>query len=591
MKQLLRLYLRVLHVLPKSARRFFVTYANLLAILSLLDAAAIGLLALLITPISSGRTVMFPLIGEIHGTGVLLALLVIGIVIIGKSAGSAGLLFWATRRSGYYELQIGQRLFSGYMRAPWVLRLSKNSSDLVRLVDSGVTATITSFMLPGSTLLSEFVTLAAITVVLALAQPVIAAVTLGYLGCVGAILYFWISRRARSAGATNLRFSMSTARLLTEMVGALKEVTLQAKSEEITNVVRDSRGRSTRARANVQFLGQLPRFVLEGAVIGGFLLMGAVGYLLGGETEALSAVALFAVAGFRMAPAVIRFQSITSQMTAAAPYVAAVVQEIEDNEQTEPATVDTVLPDEFEPKLIRFEDVTFRYPTASRNAIEHVSFVIPAGQTVAIVGASGSGKSTLIDLLLGLLAPTSGTVFVDDVPLPRVTRLWQSIIGYVPQHVSLFDSSIGQNVALTWLPNFDRERSLRALDQANLLGIIKERPGGIDSTIGEGGLTLSGGQRQRLGIARALYTDPSVLVLDEATSALDATTENAISDSISHLKGKKTVVLVAHRLSTVRNADVIYYMSGGRLMAAGTFEDLLRTVPDFAKQAQLSGLA
>jgi ATP-binding cassette subfamily C protein len=213
------------------------------------------------------------------------------------------------------------------------------------------------------------------------------------------------------------------------------------------------------------------------------------------------------------------------------------------------------------------------------------------GRSLAFVGSSGSGKTTLVDLILGLISPSSGAIALDGEPLADVLAAWRTRVGYVPQDVALFDASIAQNVALTWEDDFDPEKVRDALRRAQLLDLVESRPGGIDAPVGDRGLALSGGQRQRLGIARALYIDPLVLVLDEATSALDSTTESQVAAAIQELRGDVTVIAVAHRLSTIRDSEQICFMKDGRLTARGTFDELVETVPEFAAQAALAGLA
>jgi ATP-binding cassette subfamily C protein len=243
------------------------------------------------------------------------------------------------------------------------------------------------------------------------------------------------------------------------------------------------------------------------------------------------------------------------------------------------------------PEHLEFIAVGFRYAPASPEAVSDVDLRIPFGSTVAFVGSSGAGKSTMIDLLLGLMEPTSGKVAVDGIPLTSLRDAWRDRVGYVPQDVSLFDATIAQNVALTWSNDYDPERVRRALGLAQMLETVEARPGGIDARVGERGLALSGGQRQRLGIARALYAEPLVLVMDEATSALDTTTEAAVTDAIRHLRGSMTIITVAHRLSTVKESDIIFFMRDGRVADQGTFSELVARVPDFALQAKLAGLS
>ena len=196
----------------------------------------------------------------------------------------------------------------------------------------------------------------------------------------------------------------------------------------------------------------------------------------------------------------------------------------------------------------------------------------------------------MIDLILGLIEPTSGSIAVDAISLTELTDAWRARVGYVPQDVALFDASIAENVALSWTGEIDRDRVRDCLAKAQLLEFIEARDGGIDGKVGERGMALSGGQRQRLGIARALYSQPLVLVMDEATSALDTTTEAAVTEAIRGLHGEITVVTVAHRLSTVKHVDQLFFMSGGRVVDSGTFDELVERVPEFAAQARLAGL-
>ncbi|MGZ0212941.1 MAG: ABC transporter ATP-binding protein [Actinomycetales bacterium] len=592
MKNTWRLYRAVLEILPSRARRFLVGYATALAFLAVLDAAALGLLAIVLTPIITNAPLALPIIGSVPNESLIYVLGVVCLLIVAKSAMALTLNWRATRIFAGYELELGSRLFDSYLQSSWVDRLKRNSSDVVRLTDGSVSLTIASFILPATTLVGEVLSFSTIIVVLAVAQPFVAAITVVYLGLLGAALFFWVTKRARVAGQVSLRYSLRSSRLITEMVGALKEVTLRDKATVAASVVRENRVHTTRARSNAQFLAQVPRYVLEAGIIGGFALVGGVGYLIGGMETATTAVALFGLAGFRMAPSIVRFQSVTNQITVSTPHARRVVDEIERSElgtqhlATRPRRE---LPDE--PQSLQLSNVTFRYEPTAADAVTNVSLIIPFGTTAAFVGASGAGKSTIIDLMLGLVEPVSGEIAVDGVPLEELTHAWRSRLGYVPQDVSLFDASVAQNVALTWTNDFDPERVKRALAQAQMLETIESRPGGINAMIGERGLALSGGQRQRLGIARALYAEPLVLVMDEATSALDSATEAAVTDAIRNLRGSMTIITVAHRLSTVKESDTIFYMENGDVSAHGTFDELVRNVPGFAVQARLAGLA
>jgi len=592
MKSAIALVNEVLSILPTGARRYLIVYSVLLGLLSMLDAFALGLLALVISPILSGTTLNLPIIGEVGELGLLFLLGLVCLMIVAKGVFAIALLWGATRRFAKYELEIGSRLFDSYIDAPWIERLKRNSSDVVRLTDGSVGVTVSGFLLPISTLFGEALSFLTVVVVLAIVQPLVAGIALGYLGLLGAILFFWVTKRARQAGRVNLKYTLRTSRLITEMIGALKEVTLRGKSHEVADVVRSNRVHSTRARSNIQFLGQVPRYVLESGIIGGFVLVGFAGYSTGGITEAITAVALFGLAGFRMAPSIVRFQAVVSQVTSNMPHASAVLGEIRRSESSvKYRSGREIIEIPHSRQALRFENVSFRYSADLNDAISNVSFTIPFGSTVALVGSSGAGKSTVVDLILGLIEPTGGRLSIDEVDLTKLTKAWRAQVGYVPQDVSLFDSSIAQNVALTWSEDYDEDRVRAALGQAQLLEIVEKREDGIRGAVGERGLALSGGQRQRLGIARALYADPLVLVMDEATSALDTATEAAVTDAIKALHGSKTIITVAHRLATVQHADQIFFMSKGRIEAQGTFSELVAQVPEFAHQAGLAGLA
>lgn len=589
MKLIWRTLRGLLPLLPGRARRFLAGYVAVSSSLALLDVAALGLLAIALAPMVQGDPVSLPLVGEVAPSGYAGIIVVVSLLIIGKGIAAIGVQWVVTRRFARYELEIGDRLFDAYIRAPWTDRLARNTSQLVRLADVGIANATAGFLLPAAGLPAVGATFAAVLLVLLVAQPVTAGLTLAYLALVGLVMYFFVSRRAIQAGRVNRDYSFRVARLMTEMVGALKEITLRDKAGEVAAVVHADRRHTTRARANLQFLSAMPRYVLESALVGGFLLIGGVAYATGGAQEAFTALALFGVAGFRMVPAVTSFQAVVATTSANLPHVQSVIGDIQAAERYV-ANAETVgrAPLDREPELLRLRDVSFTYPGSREPAVRDVDLDVPIGSSLALVGRSGAGKTTLVDILLGLLEPSQGTLELDGRPLGDVLAAWRSRVGYVPQDVALFDASLAQNVALTWTDDFDADRVRDALERAQLGDLVAAR--GLDAPIGDRGLALSGGQRQRLGIARALYVDPLVLVLDEATSALDTQTEASVSAAIQALRGQVTVIAVAHRLSTVRAMDQVCFMADGTIVARGTFDELVAAVPDFAAQAQLAGL-
>jgi ABC-type multidrug transport system fused ATPase/permease subunit len=407
------------------------------------------------------------------------------------------------------------------------------------------------------------------------------------------LVHFVVTKRALEAGQVNLEFGYRVANLMTEMIDALKELSLRNRLSEVADLVTDNRRRSTRARANGSFLGVLPGFAYEAALLGGIILIGGFAFWQGGMQQALASVSLFAATGFRLIPALTGVQGGIVQATASTPGARDVVGDIiaaERDMETSQTPSDTA-EISASPRVLRVKDVHFRYPGATEEVIRGMSLDIPLGSSIGIVGPSGAGKSTLIDLLLGLSQPSSGQIELDDKPLESVLRQWRGRVGYVPQRVALFDGTIAQNVALTWTDDIDRERVRYALERAQLGSLIVDRDGGIDERIGERGVSLSGGQQQRLGIARALYTDPLVLVLDEATSSLDTKTEDEVTKAIRSLEGEVTLISVAHRLSTIKDYSRICYLDQGVIVAQGTFSEVAQQHPAFGEQVALAGLA
>lgn len=591
MKPLLDALRSLMPLLPSDARRFLIRYSVTASLISFLDTIALGLMALMLSAIASGRAITFPLVGEISADATIWVLAAACLLLISKSLLTLLQQWYVSRKMADYELAIGDQLFRAYIRAPWLERLKRNSAELVRMADVGIANTTSGLLLPAASLPPEIVTFFSVLLVLVVAQPVMAAVTLVYLALVAWFLYWWSGKRAVMAGRTNRDFSFRAATLMTEMVQSLKEITLRNKYEEVAEHVRSNREKAVRARANIQFLGAVPKFVTEAALIGGFVLVGVIGYLQGGMTQAFTSVALFGLAGFRMIPSLLRFQGVMTSTAATLPHARAVIRDIEAAEKYV-AEAESIGQDpiDHEPRQLILDNVQFTYPNAAVPAVQNLDLLAPMGTHIALVGSSGAGKSTLVDLILGLLTPSSGTIRLDDQDLRDVLADWRSRVGYVPQDVVLFDGTIGQNVALTWSEDYDRERAHAALEKAQLLSVVEAREGGLDAKVGERGLALSGGQRQRLGIARALYVDPLVLVMDEATSALDTTTEDAVTSSIRALHGEVTVITVAHRLSTIRDADQVCFMKDGTIEAKGRFDELVRSSPDFAVQARLAGL-
>ncbi|RAN79452.1 ABC transporter ATP-binding protein [Bacillus sp. SRB_336] len=594
MNHLRRTMRQLLPLLPSNARRFLVLFAVLSAALALLDSAALGVFALVLNQIlqaKDGGKMTLPLLGSFSQSVGVLVLVGSAAMMIVKSFLNIWLQWVSTRKFADYELEIGTVLFQSYIRAPWTERMKRSTSELVRMIDVGIANTVSGVLFPAVALPAQALTFVSVLIVLIGASWQTALVTVIYLGIIAAFLYLWLTKKSYEAGRINRDASSRMAKLVTEMLAALKEITLRDKADEVADVVMVSRERTARSRSNIRFMGTVPKFVVDMALIGGFLLIGTAGYMVGGMTAALSSVAIFGLAGFKMVPALTAVQASLTTVQSTLAYTETVIGDIRDAQAyRDNAEKLGKKPISGTPKVLQLTDVEFTYPESAVPAVQKINLTLPIGSSMGIVGQSGAGKSTLIDIFLGLLTPSSGSMTLDGVPLEEVLSDWRKNVGYVPQDVAIFDGTVAQNVALSWGDDIDEARVRTALERAQLLDTIEARRDGIRGRVGERGLALSGGQRQRLGIARALYSDPLILVMDEATSALDTATEAAVATAINNLHGEMTVISVAHRLSTIRNNDRVCFMKEGTIVTQGTFAEVVAANPDFAQQAALAGL-
>jgi len=592
MIQIFRTLRRLLPFLPTSAGKFLGVFAVISSLLALVDVVALMLLALTLAASVTKQDIVLPLIGAVDADQVLWLILILAVIVVGKSAANVWLQWIATRRFATYELAVGQELFTAYIRSSWTDRISRNSAQIVQMSDTGIASVIAGFLLPVTTLPGLMVTSIGVVAVIVVAQPVTALVTIVYLGGIAVLQYVVLSGKTRQAARVARNSSLRVAALISGMVASLKEITLRGNAAEVSEVVKTNRRRTSRARANAGFLSSVPRFIFDAAIIGGFVIVGGAAFLTGGIDQAISAVALFGIAGFRLVPSLTGFQSVLTRTISSGPYVDAVIADVEASKKflaDQEVLGKEPLPGA--PQVLELTDVTFTFPGSHVPALRNVNLRIPMGTTVGIAGESGAGKSTLVDLLLGLLSPTSGSIRIDGMELEDVLEAWRAHVGYVPQEVTLFDGTIAQNIALTWGTEIDAARVEDAARRAQLWNVIEQRAEGLQTQVGERGLSLSGGQRQRLGIARALYSDPLILVLDEATSALDTKTEANVAEAIRSLRGDVTVIAVAHRLSTIMDSDQILFMQEGTVAASGTFREVVESSPAFATQARLAGLA
>ena len=480
---------------------------------------------------------------------------------------SYGLLKYAQMRSHSLSL----RLLSTYLKRPYTFFLLRHSSDMSKTVLSEVDQVISGSLIPFLQLASQSIIAIFIISMLVYVEPVVALITLfGFVGTYG-LVYYFIRGYLRRKGQDRVASNQERFRIAQEAVSGVKEIKVGGLERGYLNRYKDASYRFAKLRTQLNLVREIPRHVLELVAIGGILTVILVLLLKsdGQLASALPVTALYAFAGLRLLPAIQKLYQALVALRFGGPALEKLHEDLFISEHA--SDLKPVERMRFE-RQIRLEHVNFTYPSASEPAIKDLSLVIKARSMVGFIGPSGSGKSTLIDIILGLLVPQSGSLAVDDTIISRNNvRSWQSTIGYVPQQIFLTDESIASNIAFGLPPNaINMEEVERAAKQANLHDfIVNELPDGYQTTVGDRGIRLSGGQRQRIGIARALYSNPSVLMLDEATSALDQETEKQVIDEVNNLSGNITVLMIAHRLTTLVKCHTVFKLNKGVLEETG----------------------
>lgn len=487
------------------------------------------------------------------------------------------LAFVQTRFIFNVRLRVAEQLFHTYLTQPWTFHLQRNSSQLMRNILSETQQLTQSALTPMMRIVTELLLLAGLLTILLIAEPV-GALSVGLiLGLASLAFYGSVRRPVNRWGQVRQHHEQFVIQHLQQGLNGVKDVKLLGRESEFVQHYRDHNQAATRMIRNQNLLSQMPRLWLEFlAVVGLAVLVASMLYRGGSLESVLPTLALFAAVAFRMMPSANKLVSSLQQLRFSTPAVDAIYEELK-----------LVIPQKapakshedggsFEDKF-SFEQVRFCYPDTESPAVDDVSLDVFRGESVGLIGASGSGKSTLVDLFLGILDPSEGRICMDDVNVHDSLRNWQRQIGYVPQTIYLTDDTLRRNIAFGLSEEeIDNGAVTRAVEAAQLDGFVDSLPEGLETIVGEHGVRLSGGQRQRIGIARALYHDPEVLVLDEATSALDNATEVDVMKAITALHGKKTILIVAHRLTTVANCDRIYRLDGGRIVQTGSAEEVLK---------------
>ena len=481
---------------------------------------------------------------------------------------------------------ISIRMLNAYLSQPYDWFLTRNSAGLGSAVLGEVQKVVTTSLLPAMKFITAIVLSASLIALLVVIRPGVALVAAGLIGGIYALLYASVRKSVNRMGIQRHHMNEMRYRVVGEAFGGMKDVKLLNLEPYFAERFRRPAERVAYFDAVNLIMREVPRYVIEGVAFGGLLVF--VLYLLvSGSGDLASVVPILSVYAFtaiRLFPALQQVYGSIGQMRFAQPTLDKLHQDFLATSAHTPGRLARKADPIRVTERLELRDVRYAYPNAERPALDGLSIQVDACTSVGLVGGTGAGKTTAVDIILGLLEPQAGALVIDGEPITRA-RLpgWQRSIGYVPQHIFLTDDTIAANIAFGYkAKDIDMaavERAARIAELHNF--ILSELPQGYQTKVGERGVRLSGGQRQRIGIARALYHDPDVLVLDEATSALDNLTEKAVMDAVQNLGHAKTVVMIAHRLSTVRGCDVIYMLEHGRVVAAGTYDDLIETNRQF----------
>jgi ATPase len=468
------------------------------------------------------------------------------------------------------QIYYSEELLTEYLQKPYLYHLNHNTATLLRNVNSGGVIVFSLIMVSMFTLLTEIITAATIWLMLVMIDAFTAIIVAGF---IGSLLYFIIKgfrKKITEQGNIQNEYSALYIKCINQSLGAIKETKVSCKEEFFLDAFRKAYFEYGKANGKFLFMNQLPRMLIETIIVCGLLLLIITKLLLGNQpAEIVPLLGVLALAAFRLMPSANRIVNLSNGIRFQMPFFNELYEDLliiknKGAKETETCLQKPESRMDFE-NVISVEELSFAYPEIEKQVLNNISFSIPKGKFVGIVGPSGAGKTTFVDILLGLLPPSKGKISVDGKNIYDDIRTWQANLAYVPQSIYLIDGTIRENIALgVDEKEIDDVLINKVLHMAELYDFVQELPAGIDTTVGERGVKLSGGQRQRIGIARALYYQPQVLVLDEATSALDNETEKSITDTILKLKGQITIIAVAHRLTTLAQCDFKVKFENGK---------------------------
>ncbi|MBU6348099.1 MAG: ABC transporter ATP-binding protein/permease [Actinomycetales bacterium] len=595
---------------PRDHRRLYIAMAAQICV-SLLDTAGVlmvGAITFIASSTSQGHGIPESLksvleslgYGNIPANTVLGVLGAITIILFISRSIIAPILLrrilrFLTGRSAEISGELSRKFFRQSLKeVNWA-----TSQRTAFALGSGISATISDTLGAWVILVAEASLLLMLSITLLVIAPGITLFTLFYFAIVMYFMQKWLGKKSSRAAQQRYAADIAGASAVIELVNSFREVFVGNHTEYYVEKFSHIRKSGAAAQSTLQLINYIPKYALEAALISGAGLLTVFEFSTQNPSKAISTLVLFMSAGSRMFPSLIRIQGSTTLIRAAssaARYTTDLITIMRERNmlQAQSENLESKSKSELDQSFypaIEISDVKFKYGADSDYIVNGITAHIEPGSFVAIVGPTGSGKSTLVDLILGVSEPESGSIRIGGRQPREAVNVWPGRIGFVPQSVALNATSVRENVAIGLKRDeIDDLKVWEVLERVRLANTLRESREGLDTEVGERGIRFSGGQRQRLGLARALYSDPKLLVLDEATSALDSETELAVSQAIENLGSQVTRITIAHRLATVMHADTVLYLDGGRIVASGTFAQVRNQVPEFDQQAKLLGL-
>lgn len=585
---LLSPFRRLLKILPANSKRQLIGVVSISLVAALFETASVAsvlpFMAVVMDPETLNKyawlnqtLVLFDIHSQ-QSSIIAIGVLTVAVLALGNAA-SALNLWTGSRYVARTKMKLSTELFEGYMAQPYAFHSQRDAASLNKVLGGDVDAALNGFLGALLAVMSKGITGLFLLGMIVIFDPVIAIVSVFALGAGYLVVYRLIQGRQAKLGREMNAAAILSGRTTIEALGGIKELKVLGREHAALEMYQSSLRSLVTAYTSGQLTASLPRYIIEVIAYGGIVTVTLLFVLKGQAIEAVPSLALYALAANRLVPTFQQFYASALSIKFYSPAVEALNKDIETIRTAERSGMSAeseTIPITFNEE-IRLNNVEFAYPGAARPALAGISLSIKKRQSVGLVGRTGSGKTTLVDVLLGLYTPDGGTLTIDGHAIGIANeRSWRIRVGYVPQNVFLTNASVTQNIALgVSEANIDHDAVRAAAEMAQADEFVTQLTLGYDTIVGERGVRLSGGQRQRLGIARALYHSPDVLIFDEATSALDGMTEDAVMEAIHRLSGERTIILIAHRLRTVMATDRIVMLEAGKIVADGSFEDLV----------------